>query len=125
MYIHGAFINKIGDTITVHIVTNGDRTKEVEIGGEESGLYFTAEDPVEIESKVNDTFDHLLKYQASIKLLTNSFITDFFCASARDAVVNIYKNDTCIFAGFIEPQAYSQDYNEVYDELDISCIDVL
>ena len=125
MYIHGAFINEIGDTITVHIVTNNDRTKEVEIGNDESGLYFTADDPIEIESKVNDTFDHLLKYQASIKLLTNSFISDFFCASARDAVVNIYKNDTCIFAGFIEPQAYSQGYNEVYDELDLTCIDVL
>ena len=124
MYIHGAFVNQIGDTITVHIVTNNSRTKEVEIGSDDAGLYFT-DDPVEIESQVNDTFDHLLKYQASIKLLTSNFIPDFFCASARDAVVNIYKNDICIFAGYIEPQAYSQDYNETYDELDLSCIDVL
>ena len=124
MYIHGAFVNQIGDTITVHIVTNNDRTKEVEIGSDSAGLYFT-DDPVEIESQVNDTFDHLLKYQASIKLLTSNFIPDFFCASARDAVVNIYKDDICIFAGYIEPQAYSQDYNETYDELDLSCIDAL
>ena len=124
MYIHGAFVNQIGNTITVHIVTNNDRTKEVEIGSDSAGLYFT-DDPVEIESQVNDTFDHLLKYQASIKLLTSNFIPDFFCASARDAVVNIYKDDICIFAGYIEPQAYSQDYNETYDELDLSCIDVL
>ena len=124
MYIHGAFVNQIGDTITVHIVTNNDRTKEVEIGSDDAGLYFT-DDPIVIESQVNDTFDHLLKYQASIKLLTSNFIPDFFCASARDAVVNIYKNDICIFAGYIEPQAYSQDYNETYDELDLSCIDVL
>lgn len=124
MYIHGAFVNQIGDTITVHIVTNNDRTKEVEIGSDDAGLYFT-DDPVEIESQVNDTFDHLLKYQASIKLLTSNFIPDFFCASARDAVVNIYKDDICIFAGYIEPQAYSQGYNETYDELDLSCIDVL
>lgn len=124
MYIHGAFVNQIGNTITVHIVTNNDRTKEVEIGSDSAGLYFT-DDPVEIESQVNDTFDHLLKYQASIKLLTSNFIPDFFCASARDAVVNIYKDDICIFAGYIEPQAYSQGYNETYDELDLSCIDVL
>src|SRR5574344_2158339 len=122
MYIHGAFINHIGETITVYIVTNNDRTKEVEIGSD--GLYFT-DDPVEIESQVNDTFDNLLRYQASVRLLTSNFIPDFFCASALNAVVNIYKNDTCIFAGFIEPQAYSQDYNEVYDELELSCIDVL
>lgn len=124
MYIHGAFVNQIGDTITVHIVTNNDRTKEVEIGSDDAGLYFT-DDPVNIESQVNDTFDHLLKYQASIKLLTSNFIPDFFCASARDAIVNIYKDDTCIFAGYIEPQTYSQDYNEVYDELELTCIDVL
>ena len=58
MYIHGAFVNQIGDTITVHIVTNNDRTKEVEIGRDDAGLYFT-DDPVNIESQVNDTFDHL------------------------------------------------------------------
>lgn len=124
MYIHGEFINQIGDTIAVHIVTNGDRTKDIEIGSDEAGVYFTT-DPVEIESQVNDTFDHLLKYQASIKLLTSNFMPDFFCASAREAIVNIYKNNVCIFAGFIEPQTYSQGYNEVYDELELSCIDVL
>ena len=42
-----------------------------------------------------------------------------------DAVVNIYKDNKCVFAGFVEPQAYSQGYNAVYDELEISCVDVL
>lgn len=124
MYIHGEFVNQLGETIAVHIVTNGNRTKDIEIGSDDAGVYFTT-DPVEIENQINDTFDHLLKYQASIRLLTRSFIPDFFCASARDAVVNIYKNDACVFAGFIEPQTYSQGYNEVLDEIELNCIDVL
>lgn len=124
MYIHGYFYNQNNDSITVHILTNGDRSTELEIGGEGSGLFFT-DDPVEITSEVNDTFDHLLCQQASVRLLTRNFVPDFFCASCHDAVVNIYRNDTCLFAGFIEPQTYSQGYNEELDEIELSCIDVL
>ena len=124
MYFYGSFLTQLGETVTVHIVTEDSRAKQVEIGDEKSGIYFTT-NPVEIESSVNDTFDHLLRCGATIRLLTRDFIPDFFCASCMDAVVNIFKGDKCIFAGFIEPQAYSQNYNEVYDELELSCIDVL
>lgn len=124
MYFYGSFLTQLGETVTVHIVTENSRTRQVEIGGEDSGVFFTT-NPVEIESSVNDTFDHLLRCQATIRLLTTDFIPDFFCTSCTDAVVNIYKGDKCIFAGFIEPQAYSQGYNEIYDELEISCVDVL
>lgn len=124
MYFYGSFLTQLGETVTVHIVTENSRAQQVEIGDEKSGVFFTT-NPVEIESSVNDTFDHLLRSQATIRLLTRDFIPDFFCTSCMDAVVNIFKGDKCIFAGFIEPQAYSQSYNEVYDELEISCIDVL
>jgi len=124
MYFYGSFLTQLGETVTVHIVTENSRAKQVEIGDEKSGVFFTT-NPIEIESSVNDTFDHLLRSQATIRLLTRDFIPDFFCASCMDAVVNIFKGDKCIFAGFIEPQTYSQGYNEVYDELEISCIDVL
>lgn len=124
MYFYGSFLTQLGETVTVHIVTENSRAKQVEIGDDKSGIFFTT-NPVEIESSVNDTFDHLLRNQATIRLLTRDFIPDFFCTSCMDAVVNIFKGDKCIFAGFIEPQTYSQGYNEVYDELEISCIDVL
>lgn len=124
MYFYGSFLTQLGETVTVHIVTKNSRAKQVEIGDDESGVFFTT-DPVEIESSVNDTFDHLLRSQATIRLLTRDFIQDFFCTSCMDAVVNIFKGGKCIFAGFIEPQTYSQGYNEVYDELEISCIDAL
>lgn len=124
MYIHGSFLSQQGDTITVHIVTGNDRTQTIEIGTEKADVYFS-EDPAEIENEVNDTFDVLLRNSAKIRLLCGNLIKDLFSTSCRDAVVNIYKNDTCIFAGFIEPQTLSQPYNNRWDELELNCIDVL
>lgn len=124
MYIHGSFLSQQGDTVTVHIVTGNDRTQTIEIGTEKADVYFS-EDPAEIENEVNDTFDVLLRNSAKIRLLCGNLITNLFSTSCRDAVVNIYKNDTCIFAGFIEPQTLSQPYNNRWDELELNCIDAL
>lgn len=124
MYIHGSFLSQQGDTITVHIVTGNDRTQTIEIGTEKADVYFS-DDPAEIENEVNDTFDVLLRNSAKIRLLCGNLITNLFSTSCRDAVVNIYKNDTCIFAGFIEPQTLSQPYNNRWDELELNCIDAL
>lgn len=124
MYIHGSFLSQQGDTITVYIVTGNDRTQTIEIGTEKADVYFS-EDPAEIENEVNGTFDVLLRNSAKIRLLCGNLITNLFSTSCRDAVVNIYKNDTCIFAGFIEPQTLSQPYNDRWDELELNCIDAL
>ena len=124
MYIHGSFLSQQGDTVAVHIVTGSDRTQTIEIGTEKADVYFS-DDPAEIENEVNDTFDVLLRNSAKIRLLCGNLITDLFSTSCRDAVVNIYKNDTCIFAGFIEPQTFSQPYNDRWDELELNCIDAL
>lgn len=123
MYIHGHFYNERNDRIEVHILTHGDRRQEVEIG--EGGEIDWTDDPVDITSEVSDTFDVLLRQQASVRLLTKNFVPDFFCSSCRDAVVNIYREGKCLFAGFVEPQTYSQGYNEEQDEIELSCIDVL
>lgn len=124
MLFSGTFYNNQGDAITVVICTKGDNTKKVEIGEEKNGIFFT-DDPVEITSQVNDTFDHILCYQASVRLLCKNFVPDFFCSSCRDAVVNILRNEECIFVGYVKPQAFSQGYNEDYDEVELTCIDCL
>ena len=59
MYLHGHFYNQKEERIEVHILTGGDRTKETVIGEKNGELSFT-DDPVELTSQVNDTFDHLL-----------------------------------------------------------------
>lgn len=125
MYIHGSFINRHGDKVTVEIVTRADRSSDLEIGTEEAGLWFCAEEAVTTEAEVNDTFDVLLRHSATVRLLARSFVPDFFCASPLDAVVNIRRGGALLFAGFIEPQAYSQPYNDALDEVELSCIDAL
>lgn len=130
MYIHGYYYNEQNDKIAVYIQTQGDRSEELVIGGREGAeeadieLCFS-DDPVEMQSQVNDTFDVLLCQQASIRLQARNYRSEFFCNSCREAVVNIYRNSTCIFAGYIEPQAFSQPYNEVKDEVELTCIDCL
>lgn len=124
MYIHGAYYNEQGDRIAVYLVTGGDRTEELEIGDGRSGLWW-GEDPVETESQVNDTFDVLLKTQATIRLLTANYVEELFASTCRDAVVNIYRGEECVFAGFVEPMTLSQGYNEELDEVELTCVDCL
>lgn len=124
MLLYGTFYNKNDEEIKVYILTRGDQSTTVEIGTED-GDYFFNDDAVETESQVNDTFDHLLLTQARVRLLCRNYTADFFCSSCREAVVNIYRQGTCEFAGYIEPQVYSQSYNEVYDEVELNCIDCL
>ena len=69
MYIHGEYRNAVGEVIEVHLLTGGDRTEDVVIGDESSGVFFT-DDPVETESQTSDTCDVLLRTQARIRLLT-------------------------------------------------------
>lgn len=124
MYLHGHYYNEQNERIEVHIVTHGDKTDNQEISKDTGDIQWT-DDPVEIESQVSDTFDVLLPQQATIRLQVRNFVADLFCADLRDAVVNIYREGECLFAGFLEPQSYSQGYSEEFDEIELSCIDVL
>lgn len=124
MYLYGEFDNVKGERVRVEIVTHGDRNASLEIGADGSGVYF-AGDPVEITSEVNDTFDALLPSSAVIRLQTRGFLGELFCESCMDAVVNIGRDGKCVFAGYVEPQSYSQSFNEVYDDLELNCIDAL
>ena len=124
MYIHGGFLNRHGETVTVYIVTKGSREQELEIGTDEADVFFS-EDPVEISDQTNDTFDVLLGQSVSIRLLCGNVIADLFSTSCRDAVVNVYKGGHCVFAGYVEPLTFSQPYNERWDELELNCISAL
>lgn len=124
MYLHGEFKNIAGETVAVKIVTKGLLSPEKEIGVPDGDVFF-ADDPVDINTCVNDTFDVLLRNEASIRLQTHTFIPDLFCADPLDAAVSIFRDGECLFAGYIQPQAYSQGFNSVFDDLELSCIDTL
>ena len=122
MQITGEFINKKGKRVKVDITTHGDTSTKLEIGTDT--LWF-ADSPVTIESQASDTFDVLLAKQATIRLLSRDYIQDLYCSSPLDAHVEITQDGQGVFKGFLEPQAYSQDYNSPLDEIELSCIDVL
>lgn len=124
MHIYGSFVNKKGKTVTVDIINNNGWQPVYKIGDDKSGIWFT-DDPVEIESEFNDTFDVLLTKSATIRLESRIALTGLYSQGATDTVVRILEDDKCIFAGFVEPQSFSQPFNNSTDEVEINCIDVL
>lgn len=121
---HGEFVNQKGDTVSVRIMVSSDAERDIEIGGEDSGVSFD-EDPVEVRSEMNDTFDHLLRHSATIRLLARDFQSALFVTDCRKAVVRISRGGNCVFAGFLAPRTYQQPFNEVEDSLELNCIDTL
>ena len=124
IYYHGEFVNQKGDIIKVEIAITSPLSRDIEIGGRGSGVMWT-DNPVEITAEMNDTFDHLLRHSATIRLQARSFQEHLFSKDFKAGVVNISRGSECLFAGFLEPQTYSQPYNEVWDDIEINCIDAI
>lgn len=121
MYIHGEFRDKDDKVCSVHILSDNDKTTEVVIG--ENGLYF-GDEPVTIETDIDDTFSTLIQRSAKIGLVTKDYIgTKLFANNARNIKVNIYKGSACIFAGYVEPTSFTQPFVTLADEFDINCTD--
>ena len=98
----------------------------VNIGSESSDIFFADDDPVLIESVIEDTFQVVITSSCTINLLTTHYLGDqLFSANARSARVNVRKAGKLIFAGFITPNIYTQPYNRKYDLLSIECTDAL
>ena len=68
-YIHGTFRDIRNTPIEVHILTNGDNTKEVIIG--EDGLFFGGDTPIEITEDNDDLFTPIIKKSCTINLVTD------------------------------------------------------
>lgn len=125
MYIHGEFLDRYGRAIGVHILSQNDDGDVIEIGATNDALLQFTDDPVEIDCEINDCFDHIIRHSCTIHLETRGYVEGLFASSPFDVSVTITREGACLFCGFVEPQAYSQDFNNAYDDLDINCIDVL
>lgn len=121
---HGEFVNQKGDTISVAISITTGEAREIVIDGTGSDVLWT-DDPVDITAEINDTFDHLLHHSATIRLQARSFQEHLFARDFRAGRVTIGRGGECLFAGFLEPQTYSQPYNEVWDDIEVNCIDAI
>lgn len=127
MNIHGEFTNKKGHVVSV-TVTSAIGTDDVEIGTERSDaneLWFDGDDIITTESGFNDSFDVVIGHSASINLQTIAYVPALFGKSYKDVKVNIDVDGVCAFNGFVDPNTYNQPYVDVYDDLELSCIDVL
>ncbi len=123
MRLYGQFYNKAGNVIDVEIVTNGDTAQAVEIGS--GGIYFDADDCIEISSTTSDTTDVRQANEASIKLVTDRYLPDLYVADPHTATVTIAIDGAVLYAGYLQPQAYSQDFRSCADSLELSCVDGL
>lgn len=94
-------------------------------GGSDASVKF-ADDPVKISCDIEDTFQAVIKHSATITLNTKQYLGDIlFGGNPRSIPVEIFKEDVCIFSGYVEHNTYSQPFNRIWDEFDINCVDAL
>lgn len=125
--IYGTFKNIEDTDITVLILNPNYSGPNITIGlqADDDDVYF-AEDPISIEMSCDDSFTHVIKQQATISVITKIYLGDYIYAPNQESViVNIFKGPDCIFCGYVMPNTYNQSYANVYEQLDIQCIDYL
>lgn len=124
MKISGSF--KTQDNNTIRVVFYNKKNTAASININTSDDIYFGEEPVIITTEIDDTFAHLLKTQAKITLVTRRWLGDYlFADNTKSIVVNIWKNDVCIFAGYVSANTYNQQYSHELEELEINCIDTL
>lgn len=123
MIISGQFRNVKNDLITVNINNTTITGENVTIG--ENGLFFSG-DPVVIQTNNDDTFEHIIKKSAQINLVTKNYVGNlFFADNAKSVEVEIKKNNTTIFKGYLEPNTFSQGFATPLEEFTLNCTDYL
>ena len=123
MWIVGTYKDINNNTITVKIRNekNGDN---IEIGG--ALVKFAAEDAVTIDCDRDDYFTHIIKKSATIRLVTRIYLGDYlWAANQKSVIVNILRNSKCVFAGYVTPNTYTQDYVGEWTPLEVNCRDLL
>lgn len=93
------------------------------VGG--NGVYFPAEEAVTVESDVTDGWDIVRTSRACVKIQSDRFIEGLFVSGAPDGRVTVWRDGAVLFAGVLEPRAYSQAFVSVADELELTCPDCL
>lgn len=83
-------------------------------------------DSVEIEYGIDDMFTSIIKKTMSINLVTTQYFGDvLFSDQVKQTKVTVKMDDNVLFAGYIEPYTYSQEYAHNMDEFTLNCTDEL
>lgn len=131
MRMYGEFLDRLGRTVAVEVVsgpaadaagTGADGT-DVVVG--EDGVYFPGSEAVTIESDVTDGWDVVRTSRACVKIQSDRYLGGLFVSGAPDGRVTVWRDGEVLFAGVLEPRAYSQSFGSVADELELTCPDCL
>lgn len=124
MIIKGDFKTINEEIISVSFWAASHSNVSIEIGGDD--IKFTTE-PVIIESNCEDTFQRTIIKNCTINLLTKIYLGDYLFSELGEVKVSVKNKtkDTILFAGYVEPQVFTQPYAHEYESLTINCIDTL
>ena len=124
MLIHGQFRDIEQNLYTISIQSDYDSTEEIEIGVDD-GTFFTGE-PVIIETDTENMREHLIKKTAVVNLLLdNHLVEPLFANNAHSVIINVMRGESCVFAGYAEPNTYNQGYALPLEEYTLNCTDAL
>lgn len=126
MRIKGTFKNIKDETITV-VIYNKNRNDLSDINIDNVDYIKFSDEPVTIEMQNDeDTFETILTTNATITLLSKVWLGAYLYADdLTSIIVNIYKGKDILFAGYVTPNTYNQDYSHEWDTIEINCVDAL
>ena len=126
MRIRGTFKNIKDETITV-VIYNKNRNDLSDINIDNVDYIKFSDEPVIIEMQNDeDTFETILSTNATINLLSKVWLGAYLYADdLTSIIVNIYKGKDILFAGYVTPNTYNQDYSHEWDTIEINCVDAL
>lgn len=128
MRIQGTFKDQNNDTITVTIYNIDLVGNDINI--DTSDWVRFGEDPVTISTDIDDSFTHVIKKSCKIDLVSKRWMGEYlFANNATSIVVNVKRRrngvDEVLFAGYVTPNTYNQDYAHDWETISINCIDNL
>lgn len=114
-YLIGEFKTKNGQIILliIYIPGAGPLKRIARESTEDADIYF-AQDPIEIQTEVSDTFTTIMTKSCKISLYCKNHLADLlFTGDARNIIVNVWQiaadgYQKCLFSGFLEPNVYNQ-----------------
>ena len=125
MIYTGTFKDRLDDDITVVITTPGS-SEEVHIGNEWTDDLQFAANPLTISCDMNSTMDVIVYHTCQLTLQVKNYLADtLFTGNERDIKIDVMKGGATLFAGYVEPNAFSQPYDHQWNQLQISATDLL
>lgn len=139
MYIHGyfksQFIKHPNSTTQQDINDNlynveiwSDENSDVEYVIDSHNDIVFDEDPVSIDVQADDIFSTYIETKCTINVISKIYLGDYLFAANPTSIKVIVTNTTqnrIIFAGFVTPASFNQDYVSYYDSFSIECSDVI